>query len=33
VPHVARGDQRAVLDAGSYRTLERMVLKRTVLEL
>jgi len=32
-PHVARGDQRAALDAGSYRTLlERMVLKRTVLE-
>jgi len=32
-PHVARGDQRAALDAGSCRTLlERMVLKRTVLE-
>src|SRR5215469_3470759 len=32
-PHVARGDQRAALDAGSYRTLlERMVLKRMVLE-
>jgi hypothetical protein len=33
VPHVARGDRRAALDAGSYRTLpERMVTKRTVLE-
>src|SRR5215469_12191253 len=31
-PRVAGGDQRAALDAGSYRTLlERMVLKRTVL--
>jgi hypothetical protein len=33
VPHVVRGDRRAALDAGSYRTLlERMVLKRTALE-
>ena len=33
VPHVARGDQRAALDVGSCRSLlERMVLKRTVLE-
>jgi hypothetical protein len=32
VPHVARGDRRAALDAGSYRTLLERVLKRTVLE-
>jgi len=33
VPHVARDDRCAALDAGSYRTLlERMVLKRTALE-
>ena len=33
MPHVARGDRCAALDAGSYRTLqERMVLKRTALE-
>ena len=31
--HVARGDRRAALDAGSYRTLlERLVLQRLALE-